>query len=290
MNPEVRFSVYSLLLAVMSPVANKEDAGAREEVDEVFHSPSISRCGEEEETTDGVAAGGPTSTTNNNITHHNKDSSPPPPTQPTENGDKSNPEAKAASKKDTDKESEADKMARESAVEKSQTLATFIVSSLTSQGSGDTKDTTEATLLRCVRTMMARHDILLKGMMKRLDVTRETGYVSFVAVANELFEIDGEGKVIVTWGRIVAFYAFGARLAMYCQEKGMEDFCGTISGFLGQYAAEVVAPFVTNAGGWARLSEEFPAGDDLENKAWKFLAWTAIGLGLAATASFFTSH
>lgn len=39
-----------------------------------------------------------------------------------------------------------------------------------------------------------------------------------------------------------------------------------------------------------KICEEFPAEVDLESKAWKVLTWTAIGLGLAATASFFTSH
>lgn len=39
-----------------------------------------------------------------------------------------------------------------------------------------------------------------------------------------------------------------------------------------------------------KICEEFPAEVDLETKAWKVLTWTAIGLGIAATASFFTSH
>lgn len=184
---------------MMSPVADKEDDGAKDQVDEGFHSPSLSMCGvEEDTTTDGgvVATGTHTTTTNNNITHHDKDSATPPsPTHTSANGVSSSAEAKTDVKKDRDKENEVDKKARESAVAKSLTLATFIVSTLTSQKSGETDDPTEATLLRCVRMMMSRHEILLKGMMKRLDVTRETGYVSFVAVANELFEIDGEGNL-----------------------------------------------------------------------------------------------
>ncbi|KAK3875273.1 hypothetical protein Pcinc_019871 [Petrolisthes cinctipes] len=240
-------------------------------------------------TTDGVATGGYTTTST---------TTPSPFTHTVENGVMCNAEAKTdVIKEEKTKESDIeDKKTRESAIGKSKTLATFIVSTLTSpNSSGDTKDPTEATLLRCVRLMMSRHEILLKGMMKRLGVTRETGYVTFVGMANQLFEIDAEGKVMVTWGRIIALYAFGARLAMYCQEKEIKDFCGTIAFFLGTYAAEVVTPFVIKSGGWTRLNEEFPAGDDLENKAlkfltWTFLTWTAIGLGLAATASFFTSH
>ncbi|XP_042864666.1 bcl-2-related ovarian killer protein-like [Penaeus japonicus] len=170
---------------------------------------------------------------------------------------------------------------------KAETLAECIVFSLLGKWKGSGQDDVERTLLRCVRIVMQKHEIFLKGMMKRLDITRETGYVSFVAVANELFE--GE-KMHITWGRIVALYAFGGQLALYCKEKNMEDFAVTIARFMGKYASEIVAPFVRRVGGWQKICEEYPAEDDLENKAWRFLTWTAIGLGIAATATFFTSH
>lgn len=69
-----------------------------------------------------------------------------------------------------------------------------------------------------------------------------------------LLTVHVAGKVVVTWARIVALYAFGARLAMYCQEKEMKDFCKTIAGFLGTYAAEVVTPFVIKSGGWVSFT------------------------------------
>ncbi|XP_045139123.1 bcl-2-like protein 1 [Portunus trituberculatus] len=166
-------------------------------------------------------------------------------------------------------------------------LAEFTVLTVTGRSKSPPQDSVEETLIRCVRNMMQKHEILLRGMMRRLDVRPETGYQAFVGVANELFE--GQ-KRAVTWGRVVALYAFGAQLALHCTEKKEEEFCTRIVEFLGQYASEVLVPFVKQEGGWSKICEEFPAEVDLESKAWKVLTWTAIGLGLAATASFFTSH
>lgn len=199
-------------------------------------------------------------------------------------GNKSQSQTQSRSEvKDASTRQERDK----SVERKAESLAQFVVFSVVGKRNTNTDDKVEQTLLRCVRMMMQRHEILLKGMMKRLDITRETGYVSFVAVANELFE---GGKMAITWARIVALYAFGGQLALYCKEKNMEDFCAKIALFMGQYASEVVAPFVRKSGGWIKICEEFPVEEDLESKAWRYLTWTAIGLGLAATASFFTSH
>ncbi|XP_068243485.1 bcl-2-like protein 2 [Palaemon carinicauda] len=170
---------------------------------------------------------------------------------------------------------------------KAESLAKFIVYTLLEKHNGDSSDKVERTLLRCVKMMMQKHEILFKGMMKRLQVTRETGYISFVTVANTLFE---EDKMVITWSRIVALYAFGGQLALYCKEKGMEDFACTVAEFMGKYAKEVLTPYITNIGGWSKICEEFPEETDLENKVRRVLSWTAVGLGVAATVSYLTSR
>ncbi|XP_064086312.1 bcl-2-like protein 1 [Macrobrachium nipponense] len=170
---------------------------------------------------------------------------------------------------------------------KAEQLAKFVVYSLLEKHNGDSSDKVERTLLRCVKMMMQKHEILFKGMMKRVQVTRETGYVSFVTVANTLFE---EDKMVITWSRIVALYAFGGQLALYCKEKGMEDFACTVADFMGKYAKEVLTPFVTNIGGWSKICDEFPEETDLENRVRRVLSWTAVGLGVAATVSYLTSR
>nr|QBA85626.1 Bcl2 [Scylla paramamosain]QCU71417.1 Bcl-2 [Scylla paramamosain] len=235
----------------MSPEVNKEPVASKvpsdNETDEGFHSPSTSRS-------ELRCSKEEEATTN-----------------PAESQNSAN---KTREKPDND-------------VIKARRLAEFTVLTVTGRSKSPPQDSVEETLIRCVRSMMQKHEILLRGMMRRLDVRPETGYQAFVGVANELFE--GQ-KRAVTWGRVVALYAFGAQLALHCTEKKEEEFCGRIVEFLGQYASEVLVPFVKQDGGWTKICEEFPAEVDLESKAWKVLTWTAIGLGLAATASFFTSH
>ncbi|XP_045586494.2 bcl-2-like protein 1 [Procambarus clarkii] len=110
--------------------------------------------------------------------------------------------------------------------------------------------------------MVHSHEKQFKGIFKKLDINHDTGYVIFVGVFNELFE--GE-KMAITWGRIIALYAFGGQMALYCKDKNMEDLSEKIATFMSKYASEIVAPFVLRAGGWIKICEEFPAeeGDTL---------------------------
>lgn len=176
---------------------------------------------------------------------------------------------------------------RDAAESKAESLAKFIVHTLLGKESGNTEDKVEKTLLKCVRMMMLKHEIIFKGMMKRLQVTKETGYVSFVTVANTLFE---DEKMVITWSRIVALYAFGGQLALYCKEKDMEDLAYTVAVLMGNYAKEILAPYVASIGGWAKICEEFPEESDIENKIRRLLSWIAVGLGVAVTVSYLTSR
>ncbi|XP_076045406.1 bcl-2-like protein 1 [Oratosquilla oratoria] len=171
---------------------------------------------------------------------------------------------------------------------KTEALAEYIVSTHMGWRNGKSDDPVEKTMLRCVHCLMQQHETLFQRMLKRIDITRENGYMAFFNVANELFE--GE-KSIVNWGRIVALYAFCGQLALYCKDKKMDDYAKQIAQFMGIYAAEVVTPFVIEEGGWCKLCEEFPpAEDDANNRSWKFLTLTAFGLGIAAVVSFLFSH
>ncbi|XP_069176534.1 apoptosis regulator R11-like [Procambarus clarkii] len=150
----------------------------------------------------------------------------------------------------------------ESVENKAESLAKYIVFSLMEKTKATTNDKVEETLLRCIKTMVHSHEKQFKGIFKKLDITHDTGYVTFVGVFNELFE--GE-KMAITWGRIIALYAFGGQMALYCKDKNMEDLSEKIATFMSKYASEIVAPFVTRAGGWIKICEEFPAeeGDTL---------------------------
>lgn len=204
----------------MAPEAKKEPVASKlpsdSETDEGFHSPSTSRselrCSKEEEAPKEEEEDGPAQSQNSTTTTTSE-----------------NP--------DND-------------VIKARRLAEFTVQAVTGRSQSRPQDPVEETLIRCVRSMMQKHEILLRGMMRRLDVRPQTGYDAFVGVANELFE--GQKRAI-TWGRVVALYAFGAQLALHSIEKKEEDFCARIEEFLGQYASEVLVPFVKQEGGWVRM-------------------------------------
>ncbi|XP_037083003.1 apoptosis regulator Bcl-2-like [Pollicipes pollicipes] len=148
-----------------------------------------------------------------------------------------------------------------------------------------TTDRVCQTLRRCVDEILVKHRLLFSGMVGRLQIREETGYQTFVGVADELFE-----RGHVTWARIVTFYAFGARLALYCQEKQMEDFVAEIARFMSLYASEHLTGFVRQEGGWVVLCEHFRYPEDMESKVWSALVKLGVGLGIAATASLISSR
>ncbi len=54
----------------------------------------------------------------------------------------------------------------------------------------------------------------------------------------------------VTWSKIVALYAFGARLAQHCSEHRMNDLVYDVASNLAQFAVERITPFLKRNGGW----------------------------------------
>uniref|UniRef100_A0A6A7G2Q8 Bcl-2-like protein 1 n=2 Tax=Hirondellea gigas TaxID=1518452 RepID=A0A6A7G2Q8_9CRUS len=171
-------------------------------------------------------------------------------------------------------------------VQKANTLAKFIIDKIVHKSTSEPRDKVEEVLLRCVNLILTNHDILFSAMMRRLDIKKDTGYLTFVGVANELFE---NQKRLVTWSRIVALYAFGARLALHCKEKGYIDFARHIDVFLGRYAADMTGHYVKDNGGWEKLPEVFPGDQNPGDSMWKFLSWMAVTLGIATAAAFFSS-
>lgn len=125
-------------------------------------------------------------------------------------------------------------------------LAEFVISQ-TLGSKAKPSDNIEETLIRCVRSMTTKHEILFSGMLKRIKINDQTAYTAFITVANELFEGD---KLIVNWGRIIALYAFGGQLALYCKEKNLKACGDRIPVYVGRYAKEVVSTFVHKEGGW----------------------------------------
>ena len=53
----------------------------------------------------------------------------------------------------------------------------------------------------------------------------------------------------ISWSKIVALFAFGARLAQYCQERDMPVLVFDVASNLSQFAVEKLTPFLREHGG-----------------------------------------
>ena len=87
--------------------------------------------------------------------------------------------------------------------------------------------------------------MVFSGMMQRLHIDRSVKFrEGFCEIAEELFKDE------VTWSKIVALFAFGARLAQHCREHHMEDLVEDVAVSLATFAHERITPFLQSEGGW----------------------------------------
>jgi len=143
----------------------------------------------------------------------------------------------------------------------------------------------EKCLRRCVDELLNKHAYLFNGIMSRLELNSETGYVMFESVASELFLESDE----ITWGRIVTLFAFAVRVVLHCEgDSNLQHVSEQMPHFLARYMGENVADFLKENGGWEGMCQHFPSNDDTEQRVWAGLILTGLGLGLAAT--FFATH
>lgn len=105
------------------------------------------------------------------------------------------------------------------------------------------------TMRRTVKELSSRHDIAFKGMVNKLNLNSSNPFQTFVNVADEIFD-DGQ----INWGRIVAVYAFAARLAARGAEKN--DFPKKISLFVGKYVANKLGKWILDNGGWVSVVQK----------------------------------
>jgi hypothetical protein len=104
---------------------------------------------------------------------------------------------------------------------------------------------TEVCLKSCVEKMLERHSMVFGGMMVRLNIDREVNFrEGFSEVAEELF------RDAVSWSKIVALFAFGARLGQHCRQNEMGDLVEEVASSLASFARERITPFVREEGGW----------------------------------------
>jgi len=134
-------------------------------------------------------------------------------------------------------------------------------------------------LRHCVTRVLENHSIAFNGMMTRICLDQQTDLQrGFHDLSEEIFQ---HGQI--SWSRIVTFFAFGARLALYCVEKQMGDSVIDVVTNLSQLAVDKLTPFIRDHGGWATLCEAYPMQHDYEGKLWRSLVITGMGLTAIAT-------
>ena len=88
---------------------------------------------------------------------------------------------------------------------------------------------------------------LFDSMCDQLHLTPATTYTTFVGIADEIFQT---GK---NWGRIVAFLAFGATLAVYCaQREDLAQLINNIVEWVSMYMDQTLGSWIDDNGGWVR--------------------------------------
>ncbi|PFX31800.1 apoptosis regulator R1-like [Stylophora pistillata] len=136
---------------------------------------------------------------------------------------------------------------------------------------------TAAILRRLSDELEDRHSAVLANMCGRLNILTGSAHTKFVQVADEVFR-DG-----VNWGRIVAIFAFGAKLAQYCFRNGLEKEADDITDWVGNYISSLSGWILSN-GGWEAFNQIFrEAYDERERSWWKKLCLAAVGFGALAT-------
>jgi len=139
---------------------------------------------------------------------------------------------------------------------------------------------TELCLRNSVEKMLEKHSMVFGGMMVRLDIGRTSNFrQGFNEVADELFR-DG-----VTWSKIVALFAFGARLGQHCSKTpGLEELVAEVAASLAEFSRQRLTPWVREQGGWSMLCSVFPLEKDVETQLWRGLL--VLGVTLTAASVF----
>ncbi|XP_051887579.1 bcl-2-like protein 1 [Pristis pectinata] len=126
-----------------------------------------------------------------------------------------------------------------------------------------------------------RYRRAFSDLSAQLRVTPDTVYRRFEQVVGELFR-DG-----VNWGRLVAFFCFGAALCVESAEKEMGALVPRIAHWMSTYLESNLEPWIQQEGGWDAFvvlygNNAAARNRELQEMALKwFMAVMAVGATLA---------
>ncbi|XP_072412963.1 bcl-2-like protein 1 isoform X1 [Chiloscyllium punctatum] len=104
-------------------------------------------------------------------------------------------------------------------------------------------------LLDAAEEFELRYRRAFSDLSAQLRVTPDTAYQRFEQVVGELFR-DG-----VNWGRLVAFFCFGAALSVESAEKEMGALVPRIADWMSTYLENNLEPWIQQHGGWLEKGE-----------------------------------
>ncbi|XP_043566041.1 apoptosis regulator R11-like isoform X2 [Chiloscyllium plagiosum] len=104
-------------------------------------------------------------------------------------------------------------------------------------------------LLDAAEEFELRYRRAFSDLSAQLRVTPDTAYQRFEQVVGELFR-DG-----VNWGRLVAFFCFGAALSVESAEKEMGALVPRIADWMSTYLEDNLEPWIQQHGGWVIMEQ-----------------------------------
>ncbi len=124
-------------------------------------------------------------------------------------------------------------------------------------------------LMLCMRFLASEfenyYDNEFQTMVAGLNISSHTAFPHFMNVCEKLFH-DGH----ISWGRIVALYAFAGVLCQYCIHMNMIDLVGNICDWVVVYCHSRLLRWIINHGGWNSLIDFYERIEErkLQNVHW----------------------
>jgi len=146
----------------------------------------------------------------------------------------------------------------------------------------ETNDCPSPTCLEVRRVadeLIAENTQLFVTMCDQLHITQTTAYPTFIGIADEIFQ---SGK---NWGRIVAFLAFGATLAVHCaRREELLGFVDSVVAWVTRYLEQNLSEWINANNGWDGFviffqKHEDPKNGQSGNSSWGIAAVAGLGIG-----------
>lgn len=136
------------------------------------------------------------------------------------------------------------------------------------------------TMQKVVNELLQKHEIVFKGMLKRLDMDHKDDRMSFVKDVAESTFSDGT----TNWGRIATLIAFGAVLSTHLKGAGRPECMDAVADQISSYLAIQKYEWLINNNTWYGFVDFFHVEDSESAVRCALMAvagFAGIGAGLA---------